>query len=218
MGNKVGLNKEKIIDAAFDYADEKGIETLSMRTIADILGVKAMSLYNHVKNKEEIIDGIVDKVISKIYLPDPEENWKVALKKRSLSTYESLLAHQWALFPLVSRMNLGSANLIRQEKNLACLKNAGFSLSEADHAIHTIDSYTFGFALIIVNFPIPSDAYAETSNDYKSLLNQSVYPTMYELTQLVINREYDGFQELGYGLEMLLDGLDHKLAYNKQQQ
>lgn len=205
---KKALTRERIIQVSYDYADKYGIEALSMRNIAESLGVKAMSLYNHVQNKEEIIDGLVDRVISEIPVPDAHQDWKEAMEARATSTYNVLLKHRWALLPLVGRKNIGPAMLVYFDRSLACLHNAGFSLIEADYALNAIDSYTYGFTHIQMNFPIAEPEYADTAKDHLDLIPQSDFPALYELSRLVIEQTYNGVPDFHFGLKFILDGLE----------
>ena len=90
------LSRERVLRAAVDLADESGIEALSMRKLGQELGVEAMSLYNHVANKEEILDGMADLIMSEIEPPLPDADWKSALRERALSAREVLVRHPWA--------------------------------------------------------------------------------------------------------------------------
>ena len=92
-----------------------------MRKLAQALGVKAMSLYNHVTNKEDVLDGIVEIVAAKIDLPTTDENWKGAMRRRAISAHEVLLSHPWAAMLFVSRINVGPAMLRYVDATIGCL-------------------------------------------------------------------------------------------------
>lgn len=205
------LSRDNIINAAYDYADNHGIDSLSMRKLAALLGVKAMSLYNHLRNKDDIIDCLVDKVISEIALPDVNQNWKKAMKNRAVSAHTVLLKHEWATLPIISRINVGQAMLTYFDRSLTCLRNAGFSLIEADYAINTFDSYIYGFTMIKLNFPIAEPDYAEAARDADKIIPRSSCPSLLELSQLVKERTYNGIQDFSFGLDFILEGLDRLL-------
>ncbi len=160
---KQALSPERIIDAAIAYADENGLEALSMRKVAERLGVQAMSLYNHVKNKEEMIDGMVGRIVEGIYRPDLDGYWKDEIRKRCLSAYAILMRHSWATQPLVSRVNTQPVVLHYVDATVGCLHKAGFPISVCDHAWNLIDSHLYGFTLQALNFPFESDEYAEVA-------------------------------------------------------
>ena len=122
---QVPLSRERVLRAAIHLADEGGIEALSMRKLAQELGVKAMSLYNHVANKNDLLDGIVDVVIGEIEAPDLSTDWKTAMRRRATSTHEMLLRHPWATMVIMSRVNVGPANLRYVDATLGCLREAG---------------------------------------------------------------------------------------------
>jgi AcrR family transcriptional regulator len=202
------LSRERVLATALRLADEEGIEALSMRKLAQVLGVKAMSLYNHVTNKDDLIDGIVDLVISEIELPDLTIDWKTAMRQRSRSAHTVLLRHPWATMPIVSRVNVGSAMLRYIDVTLGCLHAAGFSLEMADHACNAIDSHIYGFTLQELNFPFEPSEYAEAAKMGLPLIPAEQYPHMNYLTHRVIDGSYDGLHDFEFGLDLILNGLD----------
>jgi AcrR family transcriptional regulator len=109
---RIPLSRERVLRAAIVLADEGGIEALSMRKLAKELGVEAMSLYNHVANKDEIFDGIIDLVASEIDLPADGTDWKTAMRESAISTRDVFLRHPWASSLWMSRQG-GSARLRR---------------------------------------------------------------------------------------------------------
>jgi AcrR family transcriptional regulator len=137
-------------------ADAGGIEALSMRKLAADLGVEAMSLYNHVKNKDDILDGLVERVAAQIEVPKIGGDWKREMRKRASSAHKVLMHHRWAAMLLMSRVNIGPVMLRYVDATLGCLREAGFSHVMADHAWNTLDSYIYGFTLQALNFPFAS--------------------------------------------------------------
>lgn len=201
------LNRERILQAALDVADQRGLEALSMRKLAQSLGVKAMSLYNHVANREEIIDGLVDHVVGEIELPAIGEPWKIAMRRRAIAAHAVLLKHPWATLAMMSRMNVGPAMLRYFDVSLGCLLEAGFSLEMADHAYNAIDSHIYGFTLQELNFPIAAADYSATAAEYLSLLPAETHPYAHRLACHVIGGGYDGVHDFEFGLNLILDGL-----------
>jgi len=132
------LSRSRILEVAVRLADQGGIESLSMRRLARELGVKAMSLYNHVANKDDIIDSIVDRVIGEIEVPSLEVDWKTALRRRAHSAHQVLLRHPWATVTIVSRVNAGPAMLRYANATIGCLREAGFPFEVADRAWRVI--------------------------------------------------------------------------------
>lgn len=193
-------------------ADEQGLASLSMRALGDALGVKAMSLYNHVPNKDDILDAIVDLVVSEIQVPSASDPWRTAMHERALSAHAVLLRHPWACGLLMSRVNVGPAMLRYIDATLGCLHRAGFSLPMADHAWNAMDSYIYGFTLHKLNFPFEAHEYSKMAASYLPSLSAEQYPAFRALTELVATGAHDGLHELEFGLGLILDGLERVRA------
>ncbi len=202
------LSRERILQASLRMADEGGIESLSMRKLAQDLGVQAMSLYNHVANKDDLLDGIVELVVSEIEVPSLDMDWKMAMRRRATSAHEVLVRHPWATMAIVSRANVGPAMLRYVDGTLGCLYEAGFSLEMADRVWNAIDSHIYGFTLQELNFPFEATEYSEVAKTGLSLIPADKYPYMNRLTHYVIEGRYDGIHDFEFGLELLLNGLD----------
>lgn len=205
------LTRAKIIAAAVALADEVGLEKLSMRGVARHLRVEAMSLYNHVASKDDLIDGMVDQVAGEIALLAREAPWKVALRHRALSAHETLIRHPWAC-PLIGlRLNVGANMLAHTEAALAHLVEAGFSYEMADHAMNAIDNHVRGFTLHELNFPIEPKAYAKAAEEYLPNLPPEIYPHLRRLAERVMSGVYDGLNDFSFGLDLILGGLERLL-------
>ncbi|NEQ50909.1 MAG: TetR family transcriptional regulator [Leptolyngbya sp. SIO3F4] len=202
------LSRDLILKTAIQLADDRGIEVLSMRKLAQRLGVKAMSLYNHVANKDDLIDGMVDIVVGEINVPNIGANWKTAMRQRAISAHGVLLRHPWATMAMVSRANVGPSMLRYVNATLGCLVEAGFSFEMADHVWNAIDSHIYGFTLQKLNFPFEEAEYADTAKQYVAMLPAEKYPYLNKLTHYVMEREYDGIHNFEFGLELILNSLD----------
>ena len=198
-----------MLRAAVALADAGGIDSLSMRKLGDDLGVEAMSLYNHVANKDDVLDGIVDLVFSEIDLPSERADWKSAMRRRALSAHEALLRHPWAPSLMQSRTKPGPATLRHHDSVLGSLRNAGFALVMAAHAISVIDGYIYGFALQQINLPLQSrEQVAEVGENILRQLSGE-YPHLAEMiTEHAMKPGYDYAQEFEFGLDLILDGLE----------
>lgn len=141
------LTKERILRAAIHLVDEGGIEQLSMRNLGELLGVGTMSLYNHVANKEEVLDGIIEQVAREIHVPTPGIDWRMSMRQRAISMRELILRHPWASRLIESQNNLGPTRLQSVEAVLGSLRRAGFSIQGAARALLLMDSYIYGFTL-----------------------------------------------------------------------
>ncbi|HEY9644868.1 MAG TPA: TetR/AcrR family transcriptional regulator C-terminal domain-containing protein, partial [Chroococcidiopsis sp.] len=193
------LSRERVLHMAMQLADAEGLESVSMRKLAQALGVKAMSLYNHVANKDDILDGIVDQVVGEIEVPSQTADWKTTMRQRATSAHAVLLRHPWAAMALMSRVNVGPAMLRYVDATLGCLCAAGFSLEMADHAWNAIDSHIYGFTLQELNFPFEAEEYAEVAESYLASTPLDPYPYLKQLTQRVIDGRYDGIHDFEFG-------------------
>jgi AcrR family transcriptional regulator len=207
------LSRERVLRAAIALADTSGIDSLSMRNLGQKLQVEAMSLYNHVANKDDILDGIVDLVFSEIELPADRADWKSAMRKRAISAHKALLRHPWAPSLMQSRTKPGPATLRHHDSVLGSLRKAGFTLVMAAHAFSAIDGYVYGFALQQINLPLQSKEQVAEVGD--NILRQLAgeYPYLTEMiTEHAMKPGYDYAEEFQFGLDLILDGLERLRA------
>lgn len=202
------LSRDRVLRAALDMADEGGLEALSMRSLAQSLKVEAMSLYNHVANKEEILDGLVELVVGEIEVPVPGGDWREAMRRRAISAHTVLMRHPWATMLFVSRFNVGPNMLRYVDATIGCLRRAGFSYPLADHAWTAIDAYTYGFTLQKRNFPLDPSEYAAAAAGFLYMIPVERFPHLHGMSQEVIAGRHDGMHQLELGLDLLLDGLE----------
>lgn len=206
------LTRERILRAALELADTEGLESLSMRKIATTLGVRAMSLYNHVANKDEIVDGLVELVVGEIELPSLQDDWRTAMMRRGNSAHTVLLRHPWAIMALMTRENAGPMMLAYVDATIGCLRQAGFSYELADRAWNAMDNQIYGFTLQEVNFPFEPAEYADTAREFLPGVAAEQYPYFIALATMVMNRQYSGVHEFEFGLNLILDGLQRYLG------
>ncbi|MGP3927399.1 TetR/AcrR family transcriptional regulator [Streptomyces sp. 8N616] len=204
------LSRERVLHAAVAYADEHGLEALSMRKLGEAVGVEAMSLYTHVANKDDLLDGMIDMMFSEIDLPSGEDGWKAAMRQRAVSVRRVLSRHRWAIGLMESRTSPGPATLRHHDAVIGCLRNAGFSVESTAHAYSVLDSYIYGFAL--QERGLPFDTPDETTELAQAMLAQfpaDQYPHLAELTtEHVLRPDYDYGNEFEFGLDLILDGLE----------
>src|SRR5437867_8063557 len=131
---RIPLSRERVLRAAVAFADESGIASLTMRKLGEALGVEAMSLYNHVANKGDLLDGMIDIVFSEIDLPSRGADWKTAMRQRGVSARRVLSRHPWAIGLMESRSSPGPATLRHHDAVIGRLREAGFSIALAAHA------------------------------------------------------------------------------------
>jgi AcrR family transcriptional regulator len=201
------LNRDRVLRAAIVLADAEGIEALSMRRLAKELGVEAMSLYNHVDNKDEILDGIVDLVASEFDLPSGAGDWKAAMRRHLVSARDVLLRHRWAT-AIWMRQGGGTARMRNSDWMLRTLREAGFSKDRIYHAFHILESYVQGYTLQQLNFPYKGEELAGLAATFLEQLPADEYPDLVEHIQqhLEPHDEVTGGFEMG--LDLILNGLE----------
>nr|WP_256363190.1 TetR/AcrR family transcriptional regulator C-terminal domain-containing protein [Streptomyces sp. TRM70350] len=190
-------------------ADEKGSAALTMRAIAEPLGVEAMSLYHHVTGREDILDGMVDAVFGEIDLPPRDTDWKSAMRHRAASARAALKRHPWAIGLMDSRSRPGPATLRHHDAVIGALRAAGFSVPMTAHAVSLIDSYLYGF--VLQELSLPFKGAAELNEVTGAILRDmpaDAYPHLTELaTEHVLKPGYDHADEFTFGLALVLDAL-----------
>jgi AcrR family transcriptional regulator len=202
------LTRERVLRAALELADEGGIESLTMRKLGQELGVEAMSLYNHVANKDDMLDGLVDLVFSEIALPSDQVDWKTAMRERAMSARAALLRHPWVAALMQSRTTPGPATMRHHDAVIGSLRKAGFTIDMAAHAFSAIDSYIYGFALQQTNLPYATSE--EATEIAAGILRQlpKEYPHLAEMiVDHALKPGYNYASEFDFGLDLILDGL-----------
>lgn len=206
---RTSLSRERVLCAAINLADREGIDSLSMRKLGQEVGVEAMSLYNHVRNKDDILNGMVDVVFSEIDLPSNGADWSTAMRQRAISARQALLRHPWAIGLMESRIQPGSATLRHHDSVLRNLRNAGFSIVMAAHAYSVLDSYIYGFTLNELTLPFnTSEQVAEVAANILRDNPANEFPYLAEMAiEHAMKPGYDYGDEFEFGLNLILDGL-----------
>ena len=209
---RAALTRERILRAAINLADRDGIESLSMRKLAQELGVEAMSLYRHVRNKGEIVDGMIDLVFGEIGLPPRGADWKTAMRERAISAREVLARHRWAIVLMESRATPGPATLRHHDWVLGTLRTAGFSIDMAAHAYSILDGYIYGFTLTELTLPFSNSEGAAGVAEIAGNILEGFRPDEYpHLAEMAVDRAmkpgYKYGDEFEYGLDLILDGI-----------
>lgn len=198
-----------MLAAALALADEHGVEELTMRNLGRALGVEAMSLYNHVANKGDLLDGLIDIVFDEIDLDCTNGDWKKAMRRPALSARDVLTRHRWAVGLMESRVQPGPANLRHHDSVLRCLREAGFPLAMAAHAYSLLDSYIYGFALQQTSLPFDTgEQAARVAETMMRQFQSGEYRYLTEIaTKLLMKRGYSCAREFEFGLNLILDSL-----------
>jgi AcrR family transcriptional regulator len=211
------LTKQRVLEKAIVLADKDGIEALSMRKLGQALGVEAMSLYNHVANKGELVTAMVDHVVEQFELPDDEPRWDAAIRRCAISAHDLLIEHQWAcslaLVPSDTR-RVGGPRIRYMEWLLRRLREAGFSAKLAYSAYHTLDSHIFGFTMWQIGHGAAARMMTPEEEDVGEWAARVIarmrpeYPYLAEHGELhMAAPPRDGQREFEFALDLIIDGL-----------
>jgi AcrR family transcriptional regulator len=208
------LDRVRVLSTAVSMADDGGLEAVTMRKLAQRLGVEAMSLYYHVSNKDEILDGMIDIVIGEIELPMSDDDWKPAMRKRAISAHRMLAKHPWAIQVMETRVNPGPASLKYYDSVIGSLIGGGFSIALAAHAFSAIDAYIYGFSLQQLNLPFEDEHdIGEVTDLILEHLPVDEYPHFAAMiTDHALQPGYSYADEFEFGLDLILDGFERLLT------
>jgi AcrR family transcriptional regulator len=211
------LTRDRVLEKAIVLADKDGIDALSMRKLGQALGVEAMSLYNHVANKGELVAAMVDHVVEQFELPDDESRWDAAIRRCAISAHGLLIEHQWAcslaLVPSDTR-TIGGPRIRYMEWLLRRLREAGFSAKVAYSAYHTLDSHIFGFTMWQIGHGAAAQMLTPKGEDVGEWALRMIvqmrpqYPYLAEHGELhMAAPPRDGQREFEFALDLIIDGL-----------
>jgi AcrR family transcriptional regulator len=212
-GSRVPLSRERVLGAAVLLADEDGLESLTMRELGLRLGVEAMSLYNHVANKDDLLDGMVDLVVSEIELPTDTVDWREAMRRRAISAQSVFSRHPWASGLIDSRESSGPARLRYFDWVVGTLRRAGFTLELAARAFSVLDSYIYGFGRQQLNTAAGRDIQPEeVAEGFLRAIPADEYPYLREMVvEYAMGSGHDERADFEFGLDLILDGLQRHL-------
>ncbi|TXT44088.1 MAG: TetR family transcriptional regulator [Spirochaetes bacterium] len=216
-GIRSPLARDSVLRAAVGLLDESGIDSLSMRALGKRLGVEAMSLYNHVSNKEDLLDGALDLVLEEIAIPAYDGSWKTAMRERAVSARLAFKRHPWASGLLDSRVSSSPARLRYYDAILGVLRQAGFTLPLAARAYSLIDSYVYGFCRQSLNMSASGedsqdgDSQELRAQDFQAQLPPDSFPHLAEMAALASKEGYDEEGDFEFGLDLILQGLESLL-------
>jgi len=167
-----------------------------------------MSLYNHVANKDEVLDGIVDLAWSEIVVPTGEVDWKTEMREIAISAHDTLLRHPWA-FGLSMRPRPGPSRLRYGDTLLGCLRNAGFSKDLTYHAYHIIESYIMGYTFQVLSFQaVDTQQFEDIAAGFLRGDFSAEYPHFTEHALQHLDSDHDDVNAYELGLDLILDGLE----------
>jgi AcrR family transcriptional regulator len=208
------LSRDRVLRAAIEHADAGGLEALTMRTLAEMLDVAPMALYRHVASKDDLIDAMVDAVFAEIGVPSGGADWRASMRRRAIAVREALARHPWAVGLMESRRTPGPANLRHHDSVISRLRAAGFDVASTAHAYSLLDSYIYGFAMTKAKLPFEtSEQVGDVAAAMLAPFPANEYPNLVEfLAEHVMKPGYDYENEFTSGLDLILDGLERRLA------
>lgn len=208
-GSHVALSRDRVLREAVRLADARGFDAVTMRRLGRELDAGAMSLYHYVRNKDDLLDGMVDVVFAEIEAPQAGIDWQEAMTRRSSSARDVLLRHSWAVGLMESRSTPGPFSLRHREAVTACLRRAGFSIAMTAHATWLLDSYVYGFVLQEANLPFDTaGGLADRADAFMAQLPPDRYPYSNETASALLAAGYDPTLEFEFGLNVILDALE----------
>lgn len=200
------LSKDRVLRAAMELADREGIEALSMRRLASELGVEAMSLYYHVKSKDDILDGIVDLALSEVEPPSGARDWRSAVRRSAISYHDALRRHRWVTSVPISG-EASAAQLRYMDALLQRLRAAGLSPELTHHAYHALDSHVIGSTLWLARVP-PKEELDALAQDVLRQVPADTYPDLVLHIQQHLSVAARGMKFFEFGLDLILDGIE----------
>ncbi|HIH03362.1 MAG TPA: TetR/AcrR family transcriptional regulator [Methanoregulaceae archaeon] len=208
-GPRKPLSREQVLRAGLELADEGGIDALTMRGLGRRLGVEAMSLYNHVENKDDVLDGMLDLVAGEMDLPSGDVDWREAMRRRAVSARAVFARHPWASALMDARESSGPERMRYFEWVIGTLRRAGFSVELALRAFSAIDSYVYGFGRQQLNISAAEGDPKEMAAAFLSAIPADEFPYLREvITEHALTVGYDEAADFEFGLGLILDGLE----------
>jgi AcrR family transcriptional regulator len=217
------LNRERVALAGVRLADESGIDAVSMRNLAQDLGVVPMALYKHVSNKDELLDEMINAILLEIEPLPADYEWKSALRHRILSARQALLRHPWAPHVIESRQSASPVVLDYMDSLVGIFIKAGFSLDLTHHAMHALGSRMWGFIQEVFPTPASPNDPAEQAAMFAQFAAR--YPNIIEMATAANHPDEtrttqgcDDQFEFEFALDLLLDGFErlHQSAWSSK--
>jgi AcrR family transcriptional regulator len=203
------LSRDRILRAALELADEGGIESLSMRKLGRKLGFEAMSLYNHVANKDDLIDGLLDLVLGESEAPDRSGEWAPAVRASAISVHDALRRHPWACTLVMSPGHIRPARLRYMDSLLGRLREAGFSAETTYHAYHVLDAHIFGFSMWQASHTYTPTDVTDFVAMFERIIPVAEYPYLHEHgRQHLADGPLHDVSAFELALDLILDGLE----------
>ena len=207
-GRPPRLTRDAIVRAGLAIADDRGLDAVTMQNVATALDAKPMSLYRHVRDKEDLVDGMVDLVFDEAAAPSVQPDWTAALREAAGSMRTALMRHRWAIGLMESRVQPGPANLGFHDAVLGVLLASGFTSVTATRAYNLVDSYVYGFALQEASLPVATpEAMADVADAILEAMPEDRFPHLGRVGRDLMTAGFDYRAEFEIGLDLILDTL-----------
>jgi AcrR family transcriptional regulator len=201
------LSRERVLRAAVELADSSGLAALSMRRLAQELGVEAMTLYHYVANKREMLEGMIDIVEGEIELPAADTDWKSGLRATATSAHDAYTRHPWASGLALSSGRLTPSRLRYMESVLGTLRRGGFTPHQAHLGYHALESHIIGFTLWLAGMSLPDDL-SDLATSVLNEVSAEENPYFVEHIGEHLEPTETDIGAFAFGLELILDGLE----------
>jgi AcrR family transcriptional regulator len=202
------LNRERVLRAAMKIADEGGLGALSMRKLAQQLGVEAMSLYNHVASKDDIVNGMLELVAAEMEPPPDDVDWKAALRRSAISSHEVLMRHRWSTGLWMSAREVSPDRLRGGDAVLRTFREAGFSEDLTYHAFHVLQAHVLGFTLYLQSLQFDVGELQHLAANFLREFPGDEYPYLAEHIRQHMEPSEERQGTFEFGLDLVLDGLE----------
>ena len=209
--DRVPLTRERILRAAIAVADREGLASLTMRRLGRELGVEAMSLYNHVADKDDVLDGMADLIAAGFQVPSTTGDWASEVQRSQRSAHSVLLQHPWAGSLLESRVNLGPARLRYVDGMIGVLASAGFAMPIVGQAFTALDSHLYGFTLQEQSWAFDVTDAQTTAAIMAEAVPADAFPNLAAMITSFRDTPDRFPLDFDFGLDLLLDGLERLL-------
>lgn len=203
------LTRDRVLLSAVELADTAGLDAVSMRRVGEALGVEAMSLYRHVRNKDDLLDGMVDAVIARFPARDGSLDWRESLRALVRGAHDVLLRHPWVAALATSRPAVGPARLRFVDAVLGSLLAGGCSPQLAHDAMHAIEVHVFAFTLQELRLQVGLAGRGYELDDLLSGAGADAHP---HIAATLAVAEHDHVAEFEFVLELLIVGIERAIA------
>jgi AcrR family transcriptional regulator len=206
---RLPLSRDRILAAALELADERGLDAVTMRELGRALGFEAMSLYNYVASKDDLLDGILDLVLAECEAPATDGDWAESVRRSAISVHDALRGHPWAPGLLMGPTRVRTARLRYMDSLLGRLREAGFSADATYSAYHVLDGHIFGFAIWEASHTFTPEQAEDIAEAVASTITPEAFTHLHEHARQHMtdgpHREVSAFE---LGLDLILDGLE----------